>query len=45
MGARSYVEIRHAVEQINDDGAGRQVCQQRGLDLPNVDVVGAEVSE
>ena len=37
MGARSYVEIRHAMEQIDDGGASRQVSQQRGLDLPRPD--------
>jgi hypothetical protein len=45
MCACSYVKIFHAVEQIDDDGASRQVFQQRGFDLRHVDVVGAEVSE
>jgi hypothetical protein len=43
MRTRAYAKPRHALQQIDDDRARRQMLEQGRLELAHVDVVGAEV--
>jgi hypothetical protein len=45
VGACPYVEIGHAVEQVDNVRANPQVLKQRRLALRRIDVIGAEVGK